>query len=174
MFWGSKFTHFCASVRPSVRACVRASGRPPVKIQVVIGVFLEPKIKIQVLILFVRSPPKMHGQVRWSKFRSRDLTAKKYHRPVRWPKIPTEGLDGTKTQIAKRASTSKMPELTADRTSTSKTNKPTADRAYTSKTPVLTADRAFTSKTPRLMAKRASRSNRPKHCLLYTSPSPRD
>ena len=69
----------------------------------------------------------MHGQVRWSKFRSRDLTAKKYHRPVRWPKIPTEGLDCAKTQ--------KNTELSADRPSTSKRPKLTADRASTSKAP---------------------------------------
>ena len=85
----------------------------------------------------------MHGTVRWPKFWSRDWTAKKHHGPVvRWPKIPTDGLDCAK--ILKNA------ELTADRPSTSKRPKLTVERASTSKAPELTAEQGSTSKKPEL------------------------
>ena len=72
-FFGGRFGSKIASIA-YVRPSVRPSARPSVKIPIVIGVFWG--IQNSVLILFARSPPKMHGQVRWSKFWSRDLTAK--------------------------------------------------------------------------------------------------
>ena len=65
-----------------VRASVRPGGRPS-RYKSWLAFFWGPKIKNSVLILFARSPPKMHGQVRWSKFWSRDLTAKKIPSCVR-------------------------------------------------------------------------------------------
>ena len=61
MFWGSKFTHFCASVRPSVRPCVQRAGGRPSRYKSWLAFFGGPNIQISVLILFMRSPPKMHG-----------------------------------------------------------------------------------------------------------------
>ena len=66
---GSKFAHFCAS-SSSVRAAFFLN---PIRDCVF---WHAQKLRILFVIIFMRSPPKMHGQVRWSKFRSRDLTAK--------------------------------------------------------------------------------------------------
>ena len=107
--------------------CVRASGRPPVKIQVVIGVFLGTKNQDTSPDTFCAEPPQNARSSPLVKIPVEGLDCKKYHRPVRWPKIPTEGLDCTKTQ--------KNTELSADRPSTSKRPKLTADRASTSKAP---------------------------------------
>ena len=57
-------------VRPSVRAAFFLN---PIRDCVF---WHAQKLRILFVIIFARSPPKMHGQVRWSKFRSRDLTAK--------------------------------------------------------------------------------------------------
>ena len=104
MFWGSKFTHFCASVRPSVRPSVRACRRPPVKIQVVIGVFLRTKNQEFRPDTFCAEPPQNARSSPLVKIPVEGLDCKKYHRPVRWPKIPTEGLDCKKIPSCVRAS----------------------------------------------------------------------
>ena len=115
-------------VRPSVRPC----RRPPVKIQIVIGVFFGTKNQDTSPDTFCAEPPQNARSSPLVKIPVEGLDCKKYHRPVRWPKIPTEGLDCAKTQ--------KNTELSADRPSTSKRPKLTADRASTSKAPELTAE----------------------------------
>ena len=79
LFFGGCFGKQICSFLCVLLLLLRPGGRPS-RYKSWLAFFLGPKIKNSVLILFARSPPKMHGQVRWSKFWSRDLTAKKYHR----------------------------------------------------------------------------------------------
>ena len=72
LFFGGCFgeANLLIFVRPSVRAAFFLN---PIRDCVF---WHAQKLRILFVIIFMRSPPKMHGQVRWSKFRSRDLTAK--------------------------------------------------------------------------------------------------
>ena len=80
------------------------SGRPSVKIQVVIGVFLGTKNQEFRPDTFCAEPPQNARSSPLVKILVEGLDCKKYHRPVRWPKIPTEGLDCKKIPSCVRAS----------------------------------------------------------------------